>query len=151
MGYEPLVIGVLACTLAWLGWSGVKGLREAGHFRRSLPVDVSHLALAPPPEVRRVIDRLERTGFVRLGEDRSARPDFRRQITTWILVDGTRTTAAEVGAIPGGDEPACGFITLFRDGALLMTGHRMGRWHRAERFFFQAAPGDVEEAWRQHR
>ena len=151
MAYEPLLIAVIACVLAWLGWSGLQGLREGGHFRRSLPLDVSHLSLSPPFEVRQVIDRLQPAGFTRLGEDRSTRPDFRQQITTWILVDRAGTTAAEVGQIPGTGEPICGFITLFADGALLMTSHGFGESHRAEGFVMQAAPASPQDAWQRHQ
>jgi hypothetical protein len=151
MGYEPLLIGVIAFALAALGWSGFQGLRAGRHFRRSLPVDVSHLSLAPPPQVRRVIDQLQRAGFSRLGEDRSARPDLKRQITTWILTDRDGTTAAEVGASPGAGEAICGFITLFSDGALLVTGHSFGEPHRAEGFVMQAAPASPEDAWQRHQ
>lgn len=151
MAYEPLLIALLACVLAWLGWGGVQGMRERRHFRRSLPMDVSHLSLPPPPEVRRVIDRLQAAGFVRLGEDRSTRPDFRQQLTTWILVDRAGTTAAEVATMPGAREPICGFVTLFRDSALLMTGHAFGEGQRAEGLVVQAAPASPEDAWRRHQ
>jgi hypothetical protein len=151
MGYEPLLIGVIAFALAALGWSGFQGLRAGRHFRRSLPVDVSHLSLAPPPQVRRVIDQLQRAGFSRLGEDRSARPDLKRQITTWILTDRDGTTAAEVGAPQGAGEAICGFITLFSDGALLVTGHSFGEPHRAKEFVMQAAPARPEDAWQRHQ
>ncbi len=148
---RAFLAGIVALILAGLGWIGLRDLRMYKHFRRSRPVDVSHLLLTPPSEIRHVIDQLKGLGFKRLGEDRSTRPDFKKQITTWILVDRQGTTAAEVGIAPEPGQVICGFITVFSDDAVLITGHAFGEEHWSEGFVMQTVPSGPEDAWQRHQ
>lgn len=148
---ECVLLAIVAVIFAFLGWTGFRRLREFHHYRTSRLVDVSHLSPVPPADIQLVIDQLTRLGFKRLGEDRSARPDYREQITAWLLLDPDRATIAEVGATPEPREVICGLMTIFADEAVLMTGNGLGGDHRADALVVQGVALDPEDAWHRHR
>ncbi len=143
---EIYFYGALVVLLVFTGLTGGLGILIYLGTPKRRPADASHLNLPPPANAQASIDKLVEQGFQRLGEIYTRMPLAMSPGPTWIFIDSTKTTQAEIAEIT----PGAYFTTVFTDGSLVETGYPQGENITAPNLLSHTVTTSVEDAFHLH-
>jgi hypothetical protein len=143
---EIYIFGVLVVMLVFTGATGGLGLLIYMGAPRRRPTDASYLNLAPPLNAQATVDRLVTLDFQRLGETYTRMPLAMSPGPTWIYIDASMTTQAEIVEIT----PGAFYTTVFADGSVVETGFPQGENIVSPDFLSQTVTTSVEDAYHVH-
>jgi len=143
---EIYIFGVLVVMLVFTGATGGLGLLIYMGVPRRHPTDASHLNMVPPSNAQATVDRLVTLGFQRLGETYTRMPLAMSPGPTWIYIDVSMTTQAEIVEIT----PGAFYTTVFADGSVVETGFPQGENIVTPNFLSQTVTTSVDDAYHLH-
>jgi len=143
---EIYLFGLLVVLLVFAGAIGGLGILIYMGVLKRRPTDASHLNLTPPSNAQETVDRLISLGFQRLGETYTRMPLAMSPGPTWIFIDGSKTTQAEIVEIT----PGAFFTTVFSDGSVVETGFPQGENITTPDFSSQTVTTSIEDAYHLH-
>jgi len=143
---EIYIFGVLVVMLVFTGATGGLGLLIYAGAPKRRPTDASHHNLALPSNAQATVDRLVALGFHRLGETYTRMPLAMSPGATWIYVDTSMITQAEIVEI----NPGTYFTSVFADGSVVETGFPEGEDIITPDFLSQTITTSVDDAYDYH-
>jgi hypothetical protein len=143
---EIYLFGILVVMLVFSGVIGGLGILIYLGAPKRRPVNASHLNLPYPSNAQVTINRLSTLGFHRLGETYTQMPLAMSPGPTWIFINESMTTQAEIVEI----DPGVFFTTFFANDSVVETGFPLGEDITTQNFLSQTVTSNVDDAIHQH-
>jgi hypothetical protein len=149
------VVSILSIPMFFLllanGWSGFKAVLNYAGLSKRRGEDISHKGISPSSTLEPVVDSLISLGFTRLGETLTYLPLVSLGGITWLFLDESGTTCADVIEVTGVDaKPMLAFWTTFDDAATIETGYPTGERIDISDLRSHTVPSSVKDAYQHH-
>lgn len=149
------VVSILSIPMFFLltanGWSGFKAILNYAGVSKRRAEDISHKDISPSPTLAPVVDSLISLGFTRLGETLTYLPLASLGGITWLFLDESGTTCADVVEVGDVDaKPMLAFWTTFDDAATVETGYPTGERIDTSDLRSHTVPSSVKDAYQHH-